>query len=345
VASFVLAVAAVVVFLGGLELSLRAFVDLAPVSEPANATRLFVRDAELGWKLRPGAEDEWGGVRVRINDKGMRGPELPYAKPAGARRVLYLGDSVAFGFGIARHEDTFPFRVADLLAQDSTLAVETVNTGVGGYSPWQFHGVLASEGIRYAPDLVVVSFVLNDVTEKFELLRFGGTSEGHQLLLSVRSRGQVGRRLVSRLRFGEDVAQGARELVELRAHQLALEPDSPRVKRAWDVTLANLAKIFSFCSEREIPALLVAFPYTFQLRDPSRFGAPQQVLHRFAAEHDVAYLDLLPHYAARVRPGALRAWFLDDDHPTERGHDLAARAMAERIRAEAWLRPGSAPDE
>jgi len=63
-------------------------------------TTIFQRDAELGWRLRPGARGRWAGVEVEINDKGVRGPELPYEKPAGVRRIVWLGDSVTFGFRI-----------------------------------------------------------------------------------------------------------------------------------------------------------------------------------------------------------------------------------------------------
>ena len=44
---------------------------------------------------------------------------------------------------------------------------------------------LRKEGIKYDPDLVVLSFVLNDVTEKFGLIRFGGSRLGFQLEHSI----------------------------------------------------------------------------------------------------------------------------------------------------------------
>lgn len=347
-----LAVAAVVVPLLALELALRPFAELEPDLPGVYKTTIFEPDAKLGWKLRPGAEDQWGGVRVAINAKGLRGPELDYAKPLGVRRILYLGDSVPFGYKIERTERTFPYRVEAVLERGG-LEVETVDGGVGGYSPWQSARFLADEGIRYEPDLVVVSFVLNDVTEKFDLVRFGGSSEGFQLARSARSTasrwlaktaiGYFGRRWVARLRFGDDVASGARELAALRAQSLALEPDSEAVGRAWEITLRNLDEIFAFCDARGIPALLVAFPYTFQLDDPSdpdALGAPQRRLAAWAARRGVAWLDLLPVYAAALARSGGRAgdFFLDDDHPNPRGHALAAGAIADAIGRAGWLR-------
>ncbi len=99
---------AIAVPLALLELALRPF---AAASEPLPT--IFLRDDTPGWRLKPNAEDLWGNVRVRVNGKGLRGPELDYAKPSGVSRILYLGDSVAFGFMIQRWEQTFPHLVQD----------------------------------------------------------------------------------------------------------------------------------------------------------------------------------------------------------------------------------------
>ncbi len=39
--------------------------------------------------------------RYAINSHGMRGPERPKKKPAGTRRILFLGDSLVFGAMVA----------------------------------------------------------------------------------------------------------------------------------------------------------------------------------------------------------------------------------------------------
>ena len=65
---------------------------LSPIAR--RYTTIFMRDRQLGWRLRPGAQDYWGDVLVHINSKGLRGPELDYARRPGTTRLLYLGDSV-----------------------------------------------------------------------------------------------------------------------------------------------------------------------------------------------------------------------------------------------------------
>ena len=343
-----LALFVVAVPLGWLELGLRPFVP-----DEEKSTRLFLRDDALGWRLRPGAVEPWGGVEVRINERGFRGPALPYEKPAGTRRVVYLGDSVTFGYRIAHWQETFPFLVDSLLSARDSLRVETVNLAVEGYSQWQQLIVLANEGERYDPDLVVVGFVLNDVTEMFHLERFGGAEEGFQMrqayatgldrLLSksalVYEIRNVVREVKAKRRLGADVRLGAIKQEMLEVETLMHKPDQPNVKIAWDFALADLQKIVDRCAARNVPVLVVAFPFTVQLDDPAGLSAPQRVLTSYARARAFDVVDLLPPLAAHVRgTGAAPAdLFLDHDHLSPEGHrvvaGLLAVPIAERLRA------------
>src|SRR5258705_11713438 len=57
-------------------------------------------DSRLQFELRPGARVR-AEVDYRINGFGMRSPEVAEEKPAGARRIAGLGDSIAFGYWAA----------------------------------------------------------------------------------------------------------------------------------------------------------------------------------------------------------------------------------------------------
>lgn len=335
--------------LGLLELMLRPFAKLGGEVAERASTTIFERDPVLGWKLRPGARDLWGGVPVEINGKGLRGPELDYDKPEGVRRILYLGDSVTFGFKLASHEQTFPYRVEPILERGLEAEIETINAGIGGYSPWQERLFLETEGFRYDPDLVVLCFVLNDVVEKFELVRFGGSGQGYQLARSARSwaetavwRTAIGRfamQLQARLRYGADIRSKAAALETLDVHTLATDPDGAHVRRAWDITLANVDEIATSCESRKVPLIVVAFPYAFQFLDAEALSAPQLRLRRFAAERGVPLIDLLPVFEARRRAAqheTPEAFFLDYGHLTVEGHQLAAETIAGTLLRAGW---------
>lgn len=350
VEKLVLAAFVVGVPLVALEVAFRPFL---PAHE--KTTSLFIKDDRLGWKLRAGAVDQWGDVEVRVNERGFRGPVVPYPKAPGTRRIVYLGDSVTFGYRVARWEDTYPFVVDGLLDASDSLSIETVNLAVEGYSQWQEALVLADEGDRYAPDLVVIGFVLNDVTEMFYLARFGGGDEGFQLRHSYTSRWDrllsksalvyeiqnVVREVKAKRKLGQDVRLGAIRQQALDVETLMTKPDQANVKTAWDIALADLQSIVDHCAARGVPALVVVFPFTVQLSDPGALSAPQRVVGAYAAARGIEFIDLLPPLVEHVRTAgtAPTELFVDHDHLSVEGHRVVATILAERIAAMLRLAP------
>jgi lysophospholipase L1-like esterase len=132
---------------------------------------MWEHDERLGWIGRPGTE-VWQGfdadhrVPVRLNSRGFRDDEPSERPPPGRRRVLVLGDSVAFGYGVAL-EERFTERV-----ERERGDVELVNLGVSGYSTDQELLLWREHGLEYRPDAVVLVFVVND-------LHFNGRPLGH----------------------------------------------------------------------------------------------------------------------------------------------------------------------
>ena len=249
---------------------------------------------------------------------------------------------MTFGDGLPMAEQAFPYVVESLLENRLGRRIETVNAGVGGYSPWQEYAYLAGDGIKYAPDLVVVSFVLNDVTEKFRLRRFGGDDEGWQLQNAVSSKlekllmgssiAYFARQLTARIQFGGDVRKGAKKQEGLEVEDLARHPDLPQARKAWDITLRELDDIFEYCQARGVPVLLVVFPFVFQFDDPARYSVPQQIVTRHATARGVPVLDLLPPLARLVERGTKpRDLFLDEDHPSVQGSRIVAQILADDL--------------
>lgn len=337
VASLVLSLAVFLVPIVIVELALR------PFSVDRKKTTIFVQDPELGWKLRPDHQGTWGEVAVSINAKGLRGPEIPYERTPGSLRVLYLGDSVTFGYRLPTYESTFPHRIEERLEADFGVEVETINSGVGGYSPWQELLFLETEGLRYRPDLVVLSFVLNDVTEKFHLQRFGGNQVGFQLAHSATSlfdRFATKSAIVyairqwrARTRFGDDLQEGAVEREKLNDWALIQDPDSPRIQQAWNLTIENLDKIVRVCKRQEISLLILAFPSTYQFSDVERSGLPQKIVVEFGSARGVPTIDLLRRLvqAAEESHESPFDYFLDENHPSEKGSSVIASLVAPAV--------------
>ncbi|MDX9752319.1 MAG: SGNH/GDSL hydrolase family protein [bacterium] len=327
----------------GLVLLPLLYLELAsPSTRAMNKTSIFIPDAERGWKYKPGMSGEWGGVPVRINSQGYRGPVIPYAKPAGQVRILFLGDSITFGYRIERDQDTIPAQVEANLQNHTGRPITAINAGVGGYSPWQEWIQLQSEGLRYDPDWILLSFVLNDVTEKIRLVQFGGKDRGYQLSQNINGMLDhsnfyffLTRKLLPTLVLGIQTRQGAVEKELQFGQSLVLDADSPQIQALWDITLANMEKIITLCQRENKKIGLILFPYTFQIVNADTMNQPQEVVIAFAAKHGVPVLDLLPLYAEKftAEPILMDDLFFDDNHPTAAGAQAAAEWIA------AWLEP------
>jgi lysophospholipase L1-like esterase len=309
----------------------------------SRATTIFARDPNLGWRLKPGARGSWGMVPTTINAHGMRGAEVPEGDGADQFRLLFLGDSVTFGYRV-RDDEPFPLLTGqNLNSRSPERMVVPLNAGVDGYSPWQEYELLVRYGLDLEPDLVLVCFVLNDVTEKFSLVQFGGSELGFQVRHTVEGLGDrmagwshifnFGSYIRDRIRFGGPPADAARELEKLQVMDLLYDEKKELTDRAWALTLANLDKIFLRCQEEKIPALLVILPYAFQLQNPPAFGRPQTVLRTHAAGQGIDTVDLLPLLCRDMeeRKLGIPAYFLDDNHLTAEGHRTVARILADEI--------------
>src|SRR5947207_3890326 len=126
--------------------------------------RFWRHDALLGWHHQAAASGVFDHrpqfmTRIRINDKGLRGKDYPYERVAGKRRVLVLGDSLVFGYGVEQDE------VFTDVLEGMLPATEVINAGVSGYGTDQELLWFRSEGVRYRPDLVIILMCGNDDDE------------------------------------------------------------------------------------------------------------------------------------------------------------------------------------
>jgi len=123
----------------------------------------YVYDELIGWRNIPNWQSTTFDRKLTINSKGLRDTEHPYAKPEGVKRILVLGDSFAWGYGVA-DEETFSSVLERLFAEREGTRWEVINTGVSGWSTDQQYLFLREEGLRYEPDIVLLAFCsANDV--------------------------------------------------------------------------------------------------------------------------------------------------------------------------------------
>lgn len=108
---------------------------------------------------------------VSTNSQGTRGPEFQIQKPENTFRILLLGDSMTFGWGVEDNE-TYASLLAENLntwARKSNISTnfEVINAGfTDGKSLDSYYVYLKEKGLNFNPDLVIMDFFpYNDVSD------------------------------------------------------------------------------------------------------------------------------------------------------------------------------------
>jgi hypothetical protein len=126
-------------------------------------------DGVLGYVHRP----DWDtvhatsdfSVRVHIDHLGLRGAEAAPTKEPRTYRILVLGDSFAFGYGVG-DDETFAARLQrELPPPPGFERIEVLNAGVAGWSADQYWLYLETRGFALGPDLVLLAETENDPTD------------------------------------------------------------------------------------------------------------------------------------------------------------------------------------
>ena len=106
---------------------------------------------------------------------------------------------------------------------------------------------------------------------------------------------------------------------------------SPELKRAWDTVLSEVDGIRELAVKNGIPLLIVVTPYNFQLDQPRRTNQPQRILEKYAGEHGVPFVDLLPDFSTFHEMNPQVPLFNDENHFSIQGHSLAAAVLSKAI--------------
>ena len=263
----------------------------------------LVPDERLFWTLPPDPAPQLGPP---VNSLGFLGPEPLEAAPAGAVRLVVLGDSCS--------QQGYPESYPDLLAAElhgRGIAVDLVNLSMAGYSTHQGRVLAESALPELAPDLVLVWYGWNDHWQAY-----GAPDAG--------KRGSLRR---ERLYRASRLLQGLRRLSEAAG----LGAGAPRLELTrvpLDDYRANLTAIVRAAREAGAEAVLVTAPTSHR-----RLGVPAYLVDEGFAPSAEAVVERHLEYARATREVAAAegAPLADLDAELERTTDLARAFVADGI--------------
>jgi lysophospholipase L1-like esterase len=253
---------------------------------------------------------------------------IPDEKAANEFRILFIGDSITFGWGV-RHDETFA-KLTEQELRERFPDVETtcINAGVPAYSLFQGWRFLETEGFDYQPDLVVAGFGPNDQMSWGPLGDFDQYEHWQAQLPAVPLRGSMLAQVIVRTLWRPPPDPGTPDRPRLLISEFndlwARVRDASRARGAGLIVMveSHIKNV-----DGRFPADLLG-PYQFEV---ARFGKSL----RLGWSTTPALVDstaVLQELAREYDPSEI---FLDEIHPTRIGHAALAEALVAIIAP--WL--------
>lgn len=260
----------------------------------------------------------------RLNSMGWRDLEHRIEKTSGTYRILGLGDSYLFGFGVKR-PDICINKLGKLLNdREGAKKVETINAGITAFNTANERDLLLKKGLQYEPDLVILHFVLNDVEE--DLFREGPKVEFYKNYSEIYQTPDV---LSEWSHLWGWIRQRYLYSVRARAYIRECLESFIEDSSKWNRCRSALEDIKNICAEHGAAFLVVIFPFFHDLDGDYPFQPIHDTVRTYCESSGIHVLDLRDHYRRFHGP---ELWVHPtDQHPNETAHEVAALAIGEYL--------------
>lgn len=336
-ARILVAFVSLVILVMAIELLLHVTVTDLSYQDPAFALhpdigfpQVYQKNSRRFWQFRPGITVKsrlYEGLEYSINDDGRRGPPTP--DRGDCFRILTLGNSCTFGWGVSDH-DTWPRRLEAILNEEvAGRCIQVVNGGIPGYSSFQGKTYFKEELVGLAPDYVLIMFGWNDHRQARLGIPDSEQHVGNPVIVFLQNH-------LSQLRLYQFMRKTLLPLTE------AQNPVAPsylsgtrRVSR--EEFFDNLEQIIKTARNHEIEPILLIPPIASS--DNYFDGAVtdlgiihqtyQKEIVRVSQYNSVPLIDLQPVFDERA--DLYNDAYSDAMHFNERGQQLTAQVIAEHL--------------
>jgi hypothetical protein len=114
------------------------------------------------YELKPNLSVKFVDAELVTNEWGTRGPSFSREKRNGTYRIVGLGDSIMFGWGLPDEQSYLRRLESELNARAGEPVYEVINTAVPGYNTVMEVEALKEKWLALDPDLVILGYCGND---------------------------------------------------------------------------------------------------------------------------------------------------------------------------------------
>jgi len=265
-----------------------------------------VSDPRLSFVHAPGGHAFLMGADVRINSQGLRDQEYTLAKPPGTYRIMMLGDSTTFGWGVTADATVAKILERELNGAQRQRRFEVLNAGVGNYDTVQEVTYYLQRGRAFHPDLVVLEYFINDAepvpreTKSF-----------------LRDRSYFAAFVASR---SDGIMRWFGARPDWRQYYASLyEPDRP----GWIAAQAALGDLSRTTMADGTTAVVALLPELHQIEPDYPFAREHAAVRAAAAAHGLPAVELID--ALRGHGPESTLWVTPaDTHPNRKANELIA---------------------
>lgn len=309
-------------------------------------------DEDLPYVLRGSIDTMARGRRVVIDENRMRVAPESAEYPKDARRILVLGDSVAFGY-MLDFDDTLGARLETEMEEQTGRPHRVLNGGVEGYNTQNQLAWLRRYGRDLEPEALVVVFNLNDYdygpvmgangvlttdrTQRVSTWSLANVSDFYVLLrwlykigaqqLTAPAEEAPTEKPASESEAGDGGGQDFLKFdrfVSILRKRYYAEPNDER----WPEMIASLRGLRDEARDLGVPLLVAILPDGDQIGVVMPDLVPQERLAEICRDEGLDCIDLRPAFEKRSHEGPL---FLDIMHPNAKGHGIVAGEIAPRL--------------
>ena len=349
------------------EFSLRIF-DPQPIIKrnyiEASPT-IFEEGENIPWQLKSLVDtrhlsvfDEWN-VSVKTNSFGLRDQEYTTELNGSKKKILLLGDSFTFGYGVEQ-EDTYANLLEKLLGDNYVV----INAGYAdGYSPDTEYIYLKEKGLKFNPDVLLLGFFVgNDIDDVGSNDLVGDDKGLPKKIVSnnfyIDENNRLRAKYNSSIDHNESILYKIKLFLNYNLHSYIFLKDKLRpiyskltkdesilensiygnkygedLELLWEKTQNILLEMNSIMKNQGKDFIIVLIPKREQFYeekdDTYNFSNPNQKLINFGRDNGIPIIDLLPYF--KQHPNNFNLYFKKDGHWNSGGHKFAAEKIYEEL--------------
>jgi hypothetical protein len=250
----------------------------------------------------------------------LRDYDYPLPKPENTYRIVGLGDSFAWGWGVAdNRRTTFKYLECWLNAGEDGRQYEVINGAQPGKSVKDYENYVHEYGHRFDPDMFLILYNINDA-----YLPHASMVVDKRTMDLMQKQSDPLSDISKLYRFIKKM------IVKKRVHDYTIKHIKegyfgPEKQQKWGKAKGNLRVIQAYCQERGIELIVAIFPLLFELEKKYPFQEEVDEVESFLKSNRIKTVNLLPTFKGKK---STVLWCSPtDSHPNRVAHRLAAESI------------------